>query len=178
MAKLSVEQALSKAKSHAKKGEIEGAQKLYQAVLQVFPKNKRALKGLAAIHKPRQSAEVQGPPQEKINQLLNFYNQGQLKAVVEHATVLTDQFPEAFSVWNILGAAAAQMGNLDHAIFAFEKVNFIKPDYADAYNNKGNALKNQGKLEEAIEAYKKALSLKPDYAEPTITWAMRRPRQA
>ena len=160
-----MDQALSKAKSHAKNNEIEEAQKLYRAVLQAFPTNMRALKGLAALNKPRQSANVQGPPQETLDQLLNLYNQGKLKAVVEHATVLTEQYPEAFILWNVLGAAAAQIGNLDRAIFAFEKVTSIKPDYADAYNNMGNALKDQGKLEEAIEAYDKALAIKPNYAE-------------
>ena len=72
MAKLSVEQALSKAKSHAKKGEIEGAQKLYQAVLQAFPKNKRALQGLAALNKPRKSAEVQSPGGVKSYEIISI----------------------------------------------------------------------------------------------------------
>ena len=86
MAKLSVDQALLKAKSHAKKGEFEEAQKLYQTVLQAFPKNKRAQKGLAALNKPKQSATTQGPPQDTINQLINLYNQGQLVAVSRTST--------------------------------------------------------------------------------------------
>ena len=65
MAKLSVGQALLKAKSHGKKGEIEEAQKLYQVVLQAFPKNKRAQQGLAALNKPKQPATTQGPPQDR-----------------------------------------------------------------------------------------------------------------
>ena len=78
MAKLSVDQALLKAKSHAKKGNIEKARKLYQTILQTFPKSKRAQQGLAALSGPKQSNDVQGPPQETINQLINLYNQGQL----------------------------------------------------------------------------------------------------
>ena len=85
MAKLSVDQALLKAKSHAQKGEVEEAQKLYQVVLQAFPKNKRAHKGLSALNKPKQSAPTQSPPQDTINQLINLYNQGKLVAVVEQA---------------------------------------------------------------------------------------------
>ena len=46
MAKRSVDQALLKAKSHAKKGDIEEAKKLYQSALQTFPKTKRAQQGL------------------------------------------------------------------------------------------------------------------------------------
>jgi tetratricopeptide (TPR) repeat protein len=165
MAKLSVDKALLKAKSHAKKGEVEEAQKLYQAILNAFPKNKRAQQGLVALNKSKQSAATQSPPQDTINQLINLYNQGQLAAVVEQAQALTEQYHEAFVIWNILGVAAVQTGQLNKAIIAFQRVIAIKPDYAEAYSNMGNALQDQGKLEEAIEVYIKALSLKPDYAE-------------
>ena len=165
MAKLSVDQTLSKAKSYARKGEIEEAQKLYQNVLQAFPKNGRAQKGLDALNKANQLNATQSPPQETINQLIDLYNQGQWAAIVEQAQALTRQYPNAPIIWNILGTAAAQVGQIDQAINAFKRVTTIKPDYAEAHNNMGNVLKDQGKLEEAIEAYKKALSLKPDYAE-------------
>ena len=45
------------------------------------------------------------PATRIINQLINLYNQGQLEAVVEQASSLTEQYPEAFIIWNILGAA-------------------------------------------------------------------------
>ena len=164
MANLSVDQALSKAKSYARKGEIEEAQKLYQNVLQAFPKNGRAQKGLDALRQHHAPTATQSPPQETINQLINLYNQGQLAAVVEQAQALKRQYPNALIIWNILGAAAAKTGQIDLAINAFKRVIAIKPDHAEAYYNMGNVLKGQGKLEEAIEAYKKALLLKPDYA--------------
>ena len=44
LAKLSVDQALMKAKSYEKKYQIAEAKKLYQAVLLAFPKNIRAQK--------------------------------------------------------------------------------------------------------------------------------------
>ena len=90
MAKQSVDQALLKAKSHAKKGNFEEAQKLYQAVLQSFPNNKRAQQGLAALNRPKKAATTLGPPQDTINQLINLYNQGQLRAVVEQAQAITN----------------------------------------------------------------------------------------
>ena len=40
--KLSVDQALIKAKSHFKKNEVIEAKKLYLVILQAFPKNLRA----------------------------------------------------------------------------------------------------------------------------------------
>ena len=77
-----------------KKGKIQEAQELYEAVLQAFPKNKRAQQGLAALNKTKQLAASQGPPQDTINQLINLYNQRQLGAVVEQAKALTLQYPD------------------------------------------------------------------------------------
>ena len=162
---LKLNQALRLAEKKAKEGNIEEANRIYQDILAKFPKNKRALNGLAVVNKTEQSAATQGPPQETINQLINLYNQGQLAAVVEKAKALTLQYPNAFVVWNILGAAAAQTGQIDLAIIAFQRVIAITPDHADTYNNIGNVLLKQGKLEETMAAYVKALSLKPDFPE-------------
>ena len=165
MAKRSVDQALLKAKSHAKKGDIEEAKKLYQSVLQTFPKNKRAQQGLSALNKPTQPAATQSPPQEIINQLLNLYNSGNLEAVVKQASSLTEQYPDAFIIWNILGAANKGLGKTVEASEAFKKATELNPTYADGHSNLGVTLQEQGKLEEAIEAYTKALELNPNYAE-------------
>ena len=165
MAKLSVDQALLKAKSLAKKGEIEEAQKLYQTVLKAFPKNKRAQQELAAVNGSKQTIDVPEPPQEAINQLVNLYNQGQMAAVTEQATSLIEQYPEAFIVWNILGAANKGLNRVAGASNAFRRVTELNPNYADGFNNLGIVLKDQGKLDEAIEAYTKALTIKPDHVE-------------
>ncbi|MDB9870387.1 tetratricopeptide repeat protein [Alphaproteobacteria bacterium] len=163
LAKLSLDQAFMKAKSHIKKDEVIEAKKLYQIILQAFPKNLRAHQGLAALNKTRLNNVTQIPPQEVINQLVNLYNQRQFSVVVEQAQDITDQYPEAIIAWNILGASAAERGMLDEAIEAYNKAISLKPDYADAYYNMGNVLKDQGKLDEAIEAYNKSISLKPDF---------------
>jgi tetratricopeptide (TPR) repeat protein len=160
-----VEKALLKARSHTKKGEIEEAQKLYQAVLQAFPKNIRAQRGLATLSKPKKSAAMHRPPQETIAQLVNLFNHGQLAAAAKQAQTLTVQYPEAYIVWNILGAASKGLGKTVEALAAFKKVTELNPTYADGFNNFGITLKGLGKLKEAIEAYNKALAIKPDYAE-------------
>ena len=165
MAKISIDQALLKAKSYAKKGEKEEATKLYQSVLQAFPKNMRAQQGLAALNKPKTVETSPTPPQDVIDQLLSLYNRGHLSDVVEQAQVLTEQYPDAFFVWNVLGAATKGLGRTADAASAFKRVTELNPTYADGFNNLGVTLKEQGKLDEAIAAYNKALSIKPDYAE-------------
>jgi protein O-GlcNAc transferase len=156
LAKISIDRALLKAKSHAKKGEIEEAKKLYQSVLLAFPKNVRAQQGLAGLGELTQAV---------INQLVALYNQGQLSEVVEQSEALLEQYPDAFIVWNLLGAAKKGLGRMDEAIVAYNKALILQPDYPDTYNNMGVTLREQGKLEEAIAAYERALSIKPDYAE-------------
>ena len=162
LANFSVEQSLMKAKSHAKKGELAEAQKLYETILQNFSNNIRAQQGLATLIKNKQNNVIQSPPQEVMNQLVNLYNQGQFAIVAEQAKILTKQYPTALLVWNILGASSSQIGKFDEAIDAYKKAISIKPDYAEAYSNMGVVLRDQSKLEESIDAYKKAISLNPN----------------
>lgn len=164
LTKVSVDQALLRAKSHAKKGEMEEAKKLYQSVLQAFPQNVRAQQGLAALTKLKQSDVTQNPPKDVIGHLVALYDKGQLAVVVEQARALTKQYPNAFIVWNVLGAASKGLGRSEDAFIAFKRVTELKPTYADGFNNLGITLQDQGELNEAIAAYNKALSIKPDYA--------------
>ena len=165
MAKLSVNQALSKAKSHEKKGEILEAQELYKEVLDAFPNNKKAKLMLANLDKSFQNGNVKKPPSNIINQLVALYNQGHLSLVIEHCQRFIGQFPDAFIIWNILGAANKGLGRVEEASKAFMKVVKLNPTYADGYNNLGVTLQEQGKFEGALMAYKKAISIKPNYAE-------------
>ena len=165
MAKLSVNQALSKAKSHEKKGEILEAQELYKEVLDAFPNNKKAKLMLANLNKSFQNGNVKKPPSNIINQLVALYNQGHLSLVIEHCQRFIGQFPDAFIIWNILGAANKGLGRVEEASKAFMKVVKLNPTYADGYNNLGVTLQEQGKFEGALVAYKKAISIKPNYAE-------------
>ena len=164
---LKLDQALKLAKKKAKEGSPEEAKRIYQDILAKFPKNKRACDGPAGLtSKPvGKVSKAQNPPQDQLQSLINLYSQGLNQQALKQAETLVQQYPGAFAIWNLMGASAAQTGQLDQAIFAFKRVLTIKPDHADAYNNMGNTLKDQGKLEEAIEAYNKALAIKPDFAE-------------
>ena len=165
LANFSVEQSLMKAKSHAKKGELAEAQKLYEVILQNFSNNIRAQQGLASLIKNNQNNVIQNPPQEVVSQLVNLFNQGQFAVVAEQAKILTKQYPGDPVIWNILGASRSKIGMPDEAIDAYKKSIMLNPNDGDTYFNMGIALRDQGKLEESIDAYKKAISLKPDYVE-------------
>ena len=118
-----------------------------------------------SLNARQKTSQDDGLPQEVLQSLMNLYGQKKLQRVFEETQTLTKKYNKSLILWNLMGASAAQIGQLDEAVFAFQKAISIKPDYDEAYNNMGNTLKEQGKLEEAIEAYAKAISIKPDYAE-------------
>ena len=92
LARLSVDQALMKAKSYVKKDDVIEAKKLYQVILQAFPKNLRAQQGLVALNKPKQS-----PPQEAVDQLINLFNQGQFQLLLNKAKPLQNNIQRHLS---------------------------------------------------------------------------------
>lgn len=165
LAKLLADQALRKAQSHVKKGEVAEAQKIYQSVFKSFSKQAKDLQeNFVNLNNIKDKNLIKNPPQEVVNKLISLYKNGQFSIVVEQAQALVKQYPETFIFWNILGASAVQIGMADQAIIALKKVISMEPNYADAYSNISVALQEQGKLDEAIDACKKAVLLNPNHA--------------
>jgi len=118
--------------------------------------------------KPSQALPVSSrtePPQVQLDGLIALLNQRRLKEVVQQATAMAAEFPNAAILHNILGAANIGLRNLDAAIASFSRALQIRPGFAPAHNNLGIALKDQGRLPEAIASFGRALQLKPDFAE-------------
>ena len=131
---------------------------------EAFDQIEKRLTGVSTTTDVKNS-NVQNPPQEKLQPLINLYNQKKLEKVFKEAQKLSKKYTKSPVLWNLMGASAAQIGKPDEAVLAFKKAISINPNNAEAYNNLGNALKDQGMLEEAIEAFKQAVSIKPDFAE-------------
>ncbi len=156
MAKLSVEQALAKAKSHTKKGEVVEAQALYTVVLKAFPNNKKAQQGLVFAGKTTQSTAIQSSTQRTINQLANLFNQGQLALVAQQAEALTKDYPNNFVIWSFMGGANLGIGQAAKAVQAFNRVTQLNPNYPEGHNNLGSALQKLGRYEESLKCFKNA----------------------
>ena len=68
---------------------------------------------------------LHNPPNEVINNLINLYNQKNMLAVIKQAKLNVEKYPNAFLIWNILGAALADtLGMLDKSIEAYKKCLF------------------------------------------------------
>ena len=165
MTKLSVNEAIAKAKTYAQKGDIAKAQSLYLAILKVFPKNQQAINGLLSVKRARQTLDEDHPPQGDMERLQNLYKSGQMADALHLSRKMTELFPKAYLVWNIQGAAAAQIGKIDAAIKAFQNIIFLRPTYSAAHFNLGNLFKEQDELAKAEGAYRTALRYTPNYPE-------------
>jgi arylsulfatase A-like enzyme/Flp pilus assembly protein TadD len=73
-------------------------------------------------------------------------------------------------IWNYLGLAYSNTGNLEEALNALEKALSIDDEFAFAYRNIGNVYlsvfqhsKSKDNLEKSIQNYKRAVELEPDY---------------
>ena len=164
---LPVDKALRKAQNHIKTGELAEAEELYKQVLSKFPKNKQAIEGYQKLKAgiASKGSSNSEPPQEKVDELMNLYNQGQHEKALETAKPLISLFPKAINLHNIQGASYAALKRYDAALDSYKQAIKIKPDFVEAYNNMGIALQDNGELDAAIENYNKALKIKPDYAE-------------
>jgi len=113
----------------------------------------------------RVRADLQAPPVEQLQSIINLYTQGQLPQALFAANQMLKTFPNSVVLYNIAGAANAGLMQFDAAIHSFKKAIKIDPGNAEAYNNIGNAFAAKGDLVAAIANYKQALKIKPDYAE-------------
>ena len=162
--KISVEKAIAQAKSSFKSGDIVAAKELYQNILQTFPHNKRAKRGLAEVVR-NQRKLPQSSTTTELDRLGQMYNKGNFSSVINMANSIIKHSPKEVSIWEVLGAAYRGLGNIEEASVAFKTVVELNPYYAQGYNNLGVAFQDQGKCEESIECFTKALSLKSNYAE-------------
>ena len=160
LAKISVDQALTKAKIHIKKNETQAAKNIYKSILMIYPKNKRVMHALSILKNINLNNIIKNDPQEAFNKIMDLYQNGEYSTVIEQLKVFISHYPKEFIAWNLIGLSAFQIGMFNDAIEAFSKAILIKPDYPEALNNMGNALKEQGDLDKAIEAYRKCIRLK------------------
>ena len=87
---LKLDKALKLAKQKSKEGSSAEARTIYKDILYKFPKNKRAIEGIKALlgNTFGKASDVQDPPQDRLQILINLYEQGQLEQALNQATSL------------------------------------------------------------------------------------------
>ena len=171
MTVVSIDQTLGKAKACLKSGKMEEAEALFRSVLQKFPDNIRAIHGLnTALNSPVNGRPSQ-PSVEQFNALVRLLEARKFEDVVVQAWALIDNFPKAYNIFNLLGAAFNSLKQIDHAVACFEKAVAIKPDYAEGYVNLSVCYNKKLHLTKALDICNRAIKLNPNLHEAFFNYA-------
>ena len=102
------------------------------------------------------------PSPADIGQLNALFNTGRHIEVENLARSLLELYPDAGSVWNLLGISLSMQGK--DPLLALQKTAHLLPDNAGVHNNLGNVLQDLRQFENAAASYRHALRIKPNYA--------------
>ena len=107
-------------------------------------------------------AKEKEPPQEKLNNLFQYYQKGQFKDAERLAIFITQKFPKNQFAWKVLGAVFKKNGQISESLFAYQKSVELVPEDAEAHYNLGNTLQQLGRLEDSEISYRQAITLNPN----------------
>ena len=103
--------------------------------------------------------------EKKINSLISLYKKDLLDEALAEAKVLSDQYPDNPSIYNIYGIINTGLGNYKQSIDCFSRSIKLDSNNSKTYNNLASSFNNLGQFNEAIINYNKALTIKPSFAE-------------
>jgi predicted O-linked N-acetylglucosamine transferase (SPINDLY family) len=176
---MSVQLKLREALALHQRGEIAGAQRLYEEILAVEPRHGKALHLLGVIAaqagNPRKALEMidqalaidPGDPMAHYNRgtaLQALQNWQDSLASYDRALAFKPDYAEAFLK---RGAVLRELHQWDAALASYERAASIKPHLADAYwyLSRGSVLQDLRRFDAALLSYGQAVALRPDYAE-------------
>ena len=120
-------------------GDLPGAQRLYQDVLAIDPRNARSLHHLGLI----------------------AHQVGRLRDAIDLVTRATGSDPRDAGCWNNLGNMLREDGQLGEAVAAYRQAIERRAHYANAYFNLGLAVQKLGEAKAAVDAFRAVLEIEP-----------------
>ena len=169
---------LRRARRAQENGELEKAERLYNALLQHRPQRFDALHGLGQIkylrgNLPTALVLIQEALKADCARAEGFASLGLVfHALKDFARALRSfdeglrLAPDSAELRNRRGVALLELGRTREALADFECVLAADPEHLDALGNRGNALFRLNRPAEAIEVYDRALQRKP--ADPAL----------
>ena len=100
---------------------------------------------------------------KKVDRLINQYNVGNIRFVIEQAQILLKKYPNNSFLYNLIGLSLQRLGKMEAAIDQFSVAVQIDSKNSAAYNNLGNTYKSLKRYDEAKENYQKSLNNDPNF---------------
>lgn len=162
--KLTINQALFRAKKLINDGELKEALKLIKTILGQSPKHILANKMYAELNsKQLVIHETSIVKTDKLNYIKKLFHDKKFDEAHNAALEVMGEFKNSHEFWNILGSVCLSTGQYGKAERAFLNSISIKSTAVEVLCNLGTALKNQGKFIGAIEKFKHAIQLDNKY---------------
>ncbi|MDA7779229.1 sulfotransferase [Candidatus Pelagibacter sp.] len=108
--------------------------------------------------------------ENEIKILLNLFNSAKFDILISKAKKLIKKAPEYLILYNILGSAYQNIGDLKSAKETFIKGYKMEPNNIAIMNNLANVHKNIGEIELSENLFKKIIEKKPDYINAYINY--------
>ena len=114
---IKADRLLSKAYKLINKGENIKAREIFLSILQSFPNNLDAKKGLSLLNQKKEIS----PSKNEIDEVMQFYSLRQMDKAQSAVQRLLKEFPNDSLLYNISGACFSEAGKIEFAINSFEK---------------------------------------------------------
>jgi protein O-GlcNAc transferase len=172
-----VNNLLQSALEYRQAGKLEQAERIYNEVLELRPRNADAYYGLGNIMQDRGKLDEAITSYKKTIQLKPnlagaYYNlgsifkeKGQIDEAIQYYQKCMRLDPTYAGTYNTLGAIFQNKKKFDEAIQHFRQALLLDPNFDQPYNNLGLVFQEKGQLDDAIQYYQKALQLNPNYAK-------------
>ncbi|HYC42128.1 MAG TPA: tetratricopeptide repeat protein [Noviherbaspirillum sp.] len=123
----------------------------------------REVRPVSKVRAP--APKLKGPTQNEINDVIVFFNRGDVSRVEKLAREMTTRYPRHPFGWKALGAALQQQGRGADALLPKQKAAELLPGDPEVHNNLGVSQQEAGMLVEAEASQRRALALNPSYPE-------------
>jgi tetratricopeptide (TPR) repeat protein len=108
--------------------------------------------------------------ENEIKILLNLFNSAKFDILISKVKKLIKKAPEYLILYNILGSAYQNIGDLKLAKETFIKGYKMEPNNIAIMNNLANVHKNIGEIELSESLFKKIIEKKPDYINAYVNY--------
>ncbi|MCG8565848.1 MAG: tetratricopeptide repeat-containing glycosyltransferase family protein, partial [Desulfobacterales bacterium] len=159
------------------KGDLDGAEQHYRAVLEREPNQMDAIhfmgvlatgRGDIPMAKTYLSRAIELGPNNAAchNNMGNaLQSEADYRGAISCYEKTLELDPNHHMAYNNLGAAHIRLCAFETARAYCQKATEMVPDYSAAWNNLGDCLANLGELEQAMSHYERALELEPDMVD-------------
>ena len=166
MAKVSINQAVTKAERLERAGSFKKAADAYGAILKTGVNSPAARNGyLRVVNRFTKPPLDKAAFQKQITEIATFIEKGEWVAAESQSARLIKTFPNNVLLLNMNGVAQLGLANANKATKVLNLALALKPDYADAHQNLGLALQQTKQPEAALIAFEKAVQFNPKFAK-------------